>query len=387
MELLVDSCLVSRLKGIGHNLPKQLSSVGKRLDSVHVVPGDAKNKLVEEIVNSSQLRYGVVEIYNADPSMRKRCLELGIPFESLGFKRKRLFLQFLSLFRYVLTNRPRTLFLHSFYPSIFGIGLVLVCPFTKIISVRHHNQVHILTNNKKGMLLDKLVGRISYRTIAVSNTVKETLVNQGCKPEKVIVIYNGVKCSVKSSEYLFRTTDNPTLRLLAAGRLDWQKNYETMLLIAAELKRRNLNFSLSIIGSGNEAYSSKLFEMTQSLDLDDKVKWLGWQKSIEYWFSRSDIFLHTALDEACPLVIIESLLCGIPIVTSDAGGSGEIIKGFYSGCPVGDVGAFTEEIISTWSQICESRSKSRSLVPLAEKKFSAETMRKAYESVTLACLH
>ncbi len=387
MPLLVECNLVSRLKGIGNNLLKQVLSSSQRLDSVHVIPGDAKNKLVEEIVDSSALRYGVVEIYDADPSMRKRCLELGIPFESLGFKKKTLLRQFLALLRYVFANRPRTLFLHSFYPSVFGIGLVLVCPFTKIISVRHHNQVHLLSNNKKGILLDKLVGRFSYKTIAVSNTVKETLVNQGCKQDKVVVIYNGIRCSEKSSEKLFPTTSNPPLRLLAAGRLDWQKNYETMLLVAAELKRNNIDFSLSIIGSGGEAYSSKLFEMTRGLDLDDKVKWLGWQKSIEYWFSQSDIFLHTALDEACPLVIIEALLYGIPVVTSDAGGSGEIISGFYSGCPGRDVGAFTKEIISTWSQIPESRLKSQSLVPMAEKKFGAETMRNAYESITLAYLH
>jgi glycosyltransferase involved in cell wall biosynthesis len=127
--------------------------------------------------------------------------------------------------------------------------------------------------------------------------------------------------------------------------------------------------------------------MTRTLNLDNEVKWLGWQKSIEDWFSQSDVFLHTALDEACPLVLIEALLYGIPIVTSEAGGSGEIISGFYSGCPGGDVGAFTEEIISTWSHIRESKSKAQSLVPIAKKKFGAETMRKEYELVTLSYLH
>ena len=366
---------------------KTIFAGSKRLDSVHVIPGDAKNKLVEEIVDSKVLTYGVVEIYDADPSMRKRCMELDIPFESLGFKEKKLLLQFFSLYRYVLINRPKTLFLHSFYPSVFGVGLVFLCPFTKIISVRHHNRVHLLSNNKKGALLDKLVERFSYKTIAVSMTVKETLVSQGCKQEKVVVIYNGLKISKQSHERVAPTENSSPLRLLAAGRLDWQKNYETMLLVAAELKKRDIDFSLSILGSGGDTYSSKLFEMTKSLNLTNEVKWLGWQKSIENWFSQSDIFLHTALDEACPLVLIEALLYGIPIVTSEAGGSGEVIRGFYAGCPGGDIGVFTEEIISTWSHIRESTSKALSLVPIAEKKFGAETMRKEYELVTLSFLH
>lgn len=366
---------------------KSIFTGSNRLDSVHVIPGDAKNKLVEEIIDSSVLKYGVVEIYEADPSMRKRCVELGIPFESLGFKEKKLLRQFFSLFRYVLANRPKTLFLHSFYPSVFGVGLVFFCPFTKIISVRHHNRVHLLSSNKKAILLDKLVGRFSYNTVAVSNTVKETMINQGCKQEKVVVIYNGLRSSNQSNGKVLLAENNPRLRLLAAGRLDWQKNYETMLLVAAELKNRGFEYSLSILGSGGDAYSSKLFEMTRALNLDNEVKWLGWQKSIEDWFSQSDIFLHTALDEACPLVLIEALLYGIPIVTSEAGGSGEVIKGFYSGCPGRDVSAFTEEIISTWSHIHESKSKAESLVPIAEKKFGAETMRKEYELVTLSYLH
>ena len=353
---------------------------------MHVIPGDAKNKLVEEIVDSKVLTYGVVEIYDADPSMRKRCMELDIPFASLGFKKKKLLLQFFSLYRYVLVNRPKTLFLHSFYPSVFGVGLIFLCPFTKIISVRHHNQVHLLSNNRKGVLLDKLVGRLSYKTIAVSNTVKKTLVGQGCKPEKVDVIYNGLRSTKQFYKKVSLSENNPPLKILAAGRLDWQKNYETMLLVAAELKRRDFDFSLSILGTGGDAYSSKLFNMTKALNLDDQVKWLGWQKSIEYWFSQSDIFLHTALDEACPLVLIEALLYGIPIVTSDAGGSGEVIQGFYAGCAGGDTNAFTEKIISTWKDIDGYTSKAETLMQLAEKKFGADTMRKEYELVTLSYL-
>jgi glycosyltransferase involved in cell wall biosynthesis len=351
------------------------------------VPGDARNKLVEEIVFSSTLTYGVVEIYDANTSMRKRCLDLGIPFESLGFKDKELLRQFFSLYFFVLKNRPRTLFLHSFYPSLLGVGIVVLCRFTRVVSVRHHNQIHILSNNKKGILLDKLIARISYRTIAVSNTVKNTLVNQGCRHEKVIVIYNGLRVFIQSHNQELIKENNPMLRLLAAGRLDWQKNYEMMLLVAEELHKRNIDFCLWILGSGDESYSSKLFEMTRALNLVDKVKWVGYQNNIEHWFSNSDIFLHTALDEACPLVLIESLLYGVPIVTSSAGGSGEVISGFYTGCDGVDVIDFTEKIITTWRDICESKSKAKSLVPAAEIKFGADNMQKRYELITLSFLH
>ena len=46
-----------------------------RLDCVHVVPGDARNKLVEAIVDSNLVKYGVVAIYGKDQSMQQRCFE------------------------------------------------------------------------------------------------------------------------------------------------------------------------------------------------------------------------------------------------------------------------------------------------------------------------
>ena len=383
---LVNWDSVSHLRRIRYKLHKKIFVESKRLDSVHVIPGGAKNKLVEEIIDSKVLTYGVVEIYDADPSMRKRCTELGVPFVSLGFKKKKLLLQFISLYRYVLIYRPKTLFLHSFYPSVFGVGLVFLSPFTKIISVRHHNRVHLLSHNWKAVILDKIIASFSFKTIAVSNSVKETLVSQGCKQEKVVVIYNGLNSLNQSRDKVPPTENNSPLRLLAAGRLDWQKNYETMLLVATELNKWDIEFTLSILGSGGDAYSAKLFEMSRALNLDDKVKWVGWQKNIENWFSKSDIFLHTALDEACPLVLIEALLYGIPIVTSAAGGSGEVIKGFYDGCPEGNIDTFVEKIISTWSNIHAAKSYALSLVPFAEKKFAAEKMRQEYERVTLSLL-
>lgn len=358
-----------------------------RLDAVHVVPGDAKNKLIEEIVNSKLIAYGVVAIYSKDQSMQDRCLELGIPFHCLGFKEKRLLIQFISLYIYVLRTRPKSLYLHSFYPSLLGVGLVPLCPFTKIISVRHHNLVHLLSNNRKGSFLDKVIARVSFRTIAVSYAVKQTMIAQGCGSQKIVVIHNGIRLLGSMNTEMLQPSSHSKIRLIAAGRLDWQKNYEVMLRVAAELKNREIDFNLVILGSGSEDYSSSLFEMSRLLGIDDRVQWLGWQTNIEKWFAESDIFLHTALDEACPLALIEALLSGLPVVASDAGGSVEVISDFATGCRVNDVAAYADKIIFTWENIHEITLKARNQVPLVVEKFGVERMRNAYEASTLSVLN
>lgn len=377
---------IEKWYGFAIEMNKDFTYFRTRLDCVHVVPGDASNKLVEEIVISDLVTYGVISIYVQDHNMEEKCSELGIPFSSLGFSEKQLVLQFLSLLYFVFKTRPKSLFLHSFYPSLLGAGLALLCPFTKVISVRHHNMVHLLSNNRKGAFLDKVIAKMSFRTVAVSYAVKKTLISQGCKSEKIFVIHNGIHLSESTRINEPATLSHSNIRLIAIGRLDWQKNYETMLHVAAELKKRQVDFNLSILGTGSENYSSSLFEMTKLLGVEDCVQWQGWQPNIEKWFAESDIFLHTAVDEACPLVLIEALLAGLPVVASDAGGSSEVISGFAIGCRVNDIEAYTNQIILTWENIYEIALKSRHQVPLVEEKFGVNRMRKAYEAYSISIL-
>ena len=365
---------------------KSLRSYAPRLECIHVVPGDARNQLVEEIIDSNLINYGVVAIYSKDLSMQQKCLELGISFHTLGFAKKNLTLQFFALLLFVLKTRPKSLFLHSFYPSLLGLGLVYLCPFTKIVSVRHHNAVHILSKNRKGVFLDRLIARISFRTIAVSNAVKNTMIGQGCKEEKIVVIHNGISPRKFNREKISPVMDTSSLNLLAVGRLDWQKNYETMLLVASELKKRRIDFTLSILGTGNESYSASLFEKTRLLEVTDCVQWHGWQSNIEYWFTKSNIFLHTAVDEACPLVLIEALLAGVPIVASDAGGSAEVIEGFATSCSVDDIRSYVDQLVFIWKNIDEYKLKAQNQIPAVEAKFSALRMRRDYEIWTLSVL-
>jgi glycosyltransferase involved in cell wall biosynthesis len=363
------------------------STLPKPLDVVHVIPGDARNKIVEIIVHSDQLAYGVLEIYDQDESMKFHCESKGIQYFTLGYKNKNLFKQFLSLLWWVYLNRPRVMFLHSFYPSVFAVGLFFFCPFTKSIPVRHHNQVHLLSRNRKGIFLDKLVSKFTFRTVAVSNTVKNTLIQQKCDPKKIDVIYNGLDTTSQDNRSVLEPRGERTLRLLAAGRLDWQKNYELMLSVVKELKNQQIDFRLTVLGVGNESYRDQLFELARSLSVETLIDWKGWQPDIHSWFAESDIFIHTALDEACPLVLIEALLWGIPIVTSQEGGSGEVVSEFYPPLHSMTAMSIAAEIVNTWNSLDLARQKAKTFRPIAAEKFGAETMRREYENLALKYLN
>ncbi len=52
----------------------------------------------------------------------------------------------------------------------------------------------------------------------------------------------------------------------------------------------------------------------------------GWRKDIKEIFSKASLFILTSLWEGMPLSVIESVLCGIPVVATDTGGVREIVK-------------------------------------------------------------
>ena len=127
--------------------------------------------------------------------------------------------------------------------------------------------------------------------------------------------------------------------------------------------------------------------MTKSFDLGNYVHWQGWQSNIEEWFNESDMLLHTAVDEACPLVLIEALFAGLPVITSKAGGSGEVVSGFGIECDPNDIYAYVDNILTTWRNIHVIKAGARRQIPLVRDKFGVERMRGAYESCVISLLN
>lgn len=80
-------------------------------------------------------------------------------------------------------------------------------------------------------------------------------------------------------------------------------------------------FALVFIGDGEDLKSMK--EMVREKALSDKCLFLGAMpnKDIVAFYKASDIFLHATYNEGFPRVIIEAMACGLPIVTTNAGGT------------------------------------------------------------------
>jgi glycosyltransferase involved in cell wall biosynthesis len=108
--------------------------------------------------------------------------------------------------------------------------------------------------------------------------------------------------------------DPTTQIVLAVGRLNWNKNFSTLIKAAATL--RGKDWLLLIVGQGTE--EENLRRLAASLRILDRVKFLKASSEMENIYAGADVFAHPALCEPYGNVILEAMASGLPCVVSPA---------------------------------------------------------------------
>lgn len=114
------------------------------------------------------------------------------------------------------------------------------------------------------------------------------------------------------------TADLTAKHVVAVGRLDFQKGFDRMLDVWAELLRNHPEFAdwtLDIYGQGE--WHDLLLEKAQRLGIADSVAIHEPTKNIEAVYTSSAFLLMTSRYEGFPMVMIEAMACGLPVVTYD----------------------------------------------------------------------
>lgn len=113
---------------------------------------------------------------------------------------------------------------------------------------------------------------------------------------------------------------------LSVGRLVEVKNIGMQIRAMAEVVKKHKNVELLIVGDGCE--SEKLEVRSKKLNIENKVKFLGQQADLSKFYQQADVLLLTSNTEGWGLAVIEAANFGLPIIMTDVGCAGELIKGF-----------------------------------------------------------
>ncbi len=115
-------------------------------------------------------------------------------------------------------------------------------------------------------------------------------------------------------------------RVMAAGRLEKQKNYPLMLEAFAEFYKKYQNSSLTIYGEGSER--EKLEAWVQEHGMEECIFMPGVSDQIRERMVEADLFLMTSVYEGMPNALMEAMAMGMPVISTDCpcGGPAYLIK-------------------------------------------------------------
>jgi len=178
---------------------------------------------------------------------------------------------------------------------------------------------------------------------AVSQRLKKQLVHDfGVSEQKISVvpIYNEIKNHISpaspSEAGRAKIKNIDKFIFLTVGRLVPIKNIGLQIEAMAWIVKKYPEAKLWIVGDGPERDNLKF--KVESLKLDVNVKFYGWQDSLKNFYGQADVFLLTSNYEGWGLAVVEAANYGLPIIMTDVGCAGELIKDEESGLviPIND---------------------------------------------------
>jgi glycosyltransferase involved in cell wall biosynthesis len=159
--------------------------------------------------------------------------------------------------------------------------------------------------------------------ILVTDETTKKLISKYVNDEKIHVIYH----SKDRNEYTFNTEkfEYHDYEILIAGNLISRKRVKLGIKSFALALKINSNLKLTIVGDGIE--KSELESLSKELGISERVTFVGsvaYQK-MKYFFSKSNLLLHTPKEEMFAHVYLEALASGVPIISTNTIGAREII--------------------------------------------------------------
>jgi glycosyltransferase involved in cell wall biosynthesis len=143
--------------------------------------------------------------------------------------------------------------------------------------------------------------------------------------------------------------------LLSVGTLSPRKGHQRVIDVLPHIRATHPDLLYVVLGGpGVEGDTGPLLErLIAQHGLRDHVRLLGAQphEEVPRWLAAADLFCLATTNEGRANVILEALACGVPVVTTDVGGSREVIADGMDGLLVapGDPAALTAALLRALS--------------------------------------
>ncbi len=214
-------------------------------------------------------------------------------------------------------------------------------------------------------VLLRVAYRIPSKVVCCSEGIRQELIAELGLPERQVETIHNAVVGPQALADLERCAEDPWLSasedpiIVTVGRLHPQKDQQTLLRAFAKVVERR-PARLLILGEGPDR--AALEALAAELGVSQRVHLPGHVFDSLAQMKAADLFVLSSRYEGLPTVLIEALLCGLPVVSTDCEhGPREILKGGRYGTlvPVGDVEALASAMVRALAAVPDPEGQRR----------------------------
>jgi glycosyltransferase involved in cell wall biosynthesis len=260
---------------------------------------------------------------------------IGVPYPILSVKAYRTFAEVIKKCDLVHAHG------HVYMPSYLA-GMVAKKYKKPFILTQHNTFIDYrswlnILEHLNDLTIGKAVLKNADRVITVSKKTMEYVRKLGADKSKTSVIYNGVDIDTfhpanKSESRKKLGLPKNRKIILSVRRLVYKNGLDTLIESVPLVARNHPDALFVVAGKGP---SKKLIEdRIKELGIEDDIKLTGFvpDNLLPVYYDAANYFvLPSASGEGLPLVLLEAMACGLPVIATTVGGTPEIIKHMKNG--------------------------------------------------------
>jgi len=205
--------------------------------------------------------------------------------------------------------------------------------------------------------IGKQVLKEADKIVAVSNATKNYVLSLGADPEKTEVLHNGVDLNrfkpftaIKDEMRKHLGIPKDASIVITVRRLVYKNGIDTLIESAKIAAKKNPRIVFLVVGKGPDLL--QIQEKIRQLGIEKNFRLTGFisDEKLPFYYNAADFFaLPSKSGEGLPLVALEAMACGLPMIATNVGGISEVIIENYGKLVPPDNPAFLAEAILEFS--------------------------------------
>ena len=283
-----------------------------------------------------------------------------------------------------ILRRERIDVIHTHNTSAFidgGLAALLAGTPTHV----HTDHSRLFPDKRRYVIAEHVMSHFAYRVVGVSDhTVAELRRYERIPLRKLTTIPNGIDARSfgRDRDMTYKRRElgiAPTSAIIGvAVRLTEQKGLTYLLQAMPRILAARPDTVLVIGGEG--ILDGALREQARALGLGEQVRFIGPRRDVPELLATFDLYALPSEWEGLPMIILEAMAAGCPIVASDVGGLRMAVRDGENGYLVAarDVAGLADRIVALLADPRRRREFGEAGRRIFQERFSAHAMAEAY---------